>query len=536
MRARPPVTRVEAGHLVVRTEIEAADGTAAGARSRCGCPSPTPTCSTRPPPPASPRWSCWPRCGARTSTSRARSTPAWLRGAPRSWPSLADWWGLPPPRRPDRRRLRHPGRRRRGRPVLHPGRRLVVDPARPARRAARRPGHPPGVGAPRHPGHRRPPRPRSSPATAPSPPSSGSSSSRWRRPAQALLNPHRRWIDTAAPALTGAGLQVAAGHAPPGADRRPPRRRPLPDRHRPRPDRPAAHRPHRGRRRQPGADPRGARRPRARLAPGPAVAPGLLGRGHGGELRPLRQVPDHHGRAGHRRRPRPRRRLRRPHRSRPRPPAGPRARDGRRSWPRSSRACRPPTRSCAGPGPTPGSGPTTSPPAPRWGDDAPPALAGPPPPAAGRQPPCGPPPASPSPRPRRRSAGATAPSPCARRTTSTTRSAPSPTPTPTGPTPGPSSSTTSATAPATATRPTSPWPWPPTTVPARPTCPGILWAHLDPPVLDADAVRSAAPHRPGPAVVAGRGRPRTAAGPRGDRAGLPAAAGDARRRRPGPGS
>jgi hypothetical protein len=27
VRARPPVTRVETGHLVVRTEIEAADGT-----------------------------------------------------------------------------------------------------------------------------------------------------------------------------------------------------------------------------------------------------------------------------------------------------------------------------------------------------------------------------------------------------------------------------------------------------------------------------------------------------------------------------
>lgn len=207
MRARPPVTRVEAGHLVVRTELEAADGT------------PLAPLEVRVPvaqadlldPTATPGVAPLVVLAAVRGEDLHVEGPVDARmadGAPRIMATLADWWGLPPlavrvdevydtPAGGDGVGLfftrgvdswstlldlldEPPGDR-----VTHLVSVRHAAPAAPAVQAQVVAGHHPVAAE------------------------LGLEVVEVETSVQALLNPHRRWIDTAALALTGAGLQVA---------------------------------------------------------------------------------------------------------------------------------------------------------------------------------------------------------------------------------------------------------------------------------------------------------------------------------------
>lgn len=209
MHARPPVTRVEAGHLVVRTALEAADGTE------------LPPLEVRVPveqadlldPTATPGVAPLVLLAALRGEDLHVEGPVDARmaaGAPEILATLTGWWDLPPLAvhvddvydtpaggdgvalfftrgvdswstlldlldEPPADRVTHLVSVRHGTPALRAVQAEVI--------AAHRP-----VAA-----------------------ELGLELVEVDTSAQALLDPHRRWIDTAALSLTGAGLQVAAG-------------------------------------------------------------------------------------------------------------------------------------------------------------------------------------------------------------------------------------------------------------------------------------------------------------------------------------
>ena len=392
-------------------------------------------------------------------------------GAPQIMATLVDWWGLPPLAVEVDDVYDTPADGDGGRPLLHPGRRLVVDPARPARRAARRSGHAPRLGAPGldDPGRRRGRDPRRPPRGRRR--VRAWRSSRWSPRPRPCSTPIARWMDTVVPALTGTGLQVAGRmrrlvlttdhpvhvHRRTGVD----------------PDLVGPLRT--GRTEVVAGNLERTRAQRiAHLLGSPLARRSLqvcweagtagncgrcskclitmAGLAMAGDPDPAAGFaapidPDHVRQVALR-----------PEMAQLVTPIieglPPAYEELRRAW---SDAW---DRANGRDPPSPLGRRMPHPPSP--GPRCP----------SGSPPRCGPPPASPSPRHRHRWGGVRGPSPCAPRSTSTTRSGPWPTPTPTGPTRGRSSSTTSATAPATATRPTWPSPWPAITVPAPPTCPG----------------------------------------------------------------
>ena len=217
MLARRPVTRVEAGHLVVRTEIEAADGTELAPLevrvpiAQADLLDPTAT----------------PGVGPLVVLAAVRGEDLHVEGpvdarmaagAPQIMATLADWWGLPPlavgvddvydtPADGDAVGLfftrgvdswstlldlldEPPGDR-----VTHLVSVRLASPTPAAVEAEIVAGHHPVAAE------------------------LGLEVVEVASSAQAMLNPYRRWIDTVAPALTGAGPPGRRADAPPGADR-----------------------------------------------------------------------------------------------------------------------------------------------------------------------------------------------------------------------------------------------------------------------------------------------------------------------------
>lgn len=209
MRARPPVTRVEAGHLVVRTALEAADGTE------------MPPLEVRVPiahadlldPTATPGVAPLVVLAAVRGEDLHVEGPVDARmaaGAPAIMAVLADWWDLPPLAvRVDEVYETPPGGDgvglffTRGVDSWSTLLDLLDEPPgdRVTHLVAVRHGTPTmrAVQAEIIAGHR------------PVADERGLELVTVETSAQDLLDPHRRWIDTAALALTGAGLQVAAG-------------------------------------------------------------------------------------------------------------------------------------------------------------------------------------------------------------------------------------------------------------------------------------------------------------------------------------
>ena len=209
MRARPPVTRVEAGHLVVRTALEAADGTE------------MPPLEVRVPidhadlldPTASPGVAPLVVLAAVRGEDLHVEGPVDARtaaGAPKAMAVLADWWDLPPlvvriddvhetPAGADGVGLFFT----RGVDSWSTLLDLLDEPVgdRVTHLVSVRHGHPAMRAAQAEiiAGHR------------PVATELGLELVTVETSAQELLDPHRRWIDTAALTLTGAGLQVAAG-------------------------------------------------------------------------------------------------------------------------------------------------------------------------------------------------------------------------------------------------------------------------------------------------------------------------------------